>query len=222
MVNGVKLNINFPKGHEISKQVIGSIIDQEYEFPEMQILKNTLEPTDKVLELGTGLGFNAIFASKVVGDTNVLTYEANPNLIPVIEANKGLNCCTFPVINKILSHDRMKKTVNFKQTQVFWTSSVEINNDHDVVKSISVETENINDVILANNINYLVVDIEGGEFDIFNDELAFEKLNKICLELHPSNIGTRKCSDIVKIILNKEFIYNMAISGNVQKYFYKE
>lgn len=30
-VNGVKLNINFPKGHEISKQVIGSIIDQEYE-----------------------------------------------------------------------------------------------------------------------------------------------------------------------------------------------
>ncbi len=222
MVNGIKLCINFPKNHEIPKQVISSIIDQEYEFPEMQILKETLKPSDKVLELGTGLGFNTIFASKVVGDANVVTYEANPNLIPVIEANKRLNDCDFPVVNKILSHDKTKKMVNFNRTKIFWTSSVEININHNIINSISVETENINDVITANNINYLLVDIEGGEYDIFNEELDFEKLDKICLELHPSNIGAKKCSDIVKLILNKGFIYNMAISGNVQKYFYKE
>jgi hypothetical protein len=46
-VNGIWLRINFPTGHEISKQVISSIIDQEYQFPEMQILKRLLNPQIK-------------------------------------------------------------------------------------------------------------------------------------------------------------------------------
>jgi hypothetical protein len=52
-----------------------------------------------------------------------------------------------------------------------------------------VETDNINDVISTNNINYLIADIEGGEYDIFNEKLVFEKVDKICIELHPKTLA---------------------------------
>jgi hypothetical protein len=62
-----------------------------YESAERQFLMKHLNPRDRVLEIGGGIGFVGLLAASIAGKGNVLTYEANPALEPTIRANHAQN-----------------------------------------------------------------------------------------------------------------------------------
>lgn len=69
--------ITIPLKQSWAYTVKDHIIRGDYETGEYAIISQTLETTDRVLEIGTGLGFLAIYCSKIVGQQNVTSIEAN-------------------------------------------------------------------------------------------------------------------------------------------------
>jgi len=60
--------------------VLRFIDNGTYECQEMDIVESRLKSSDKVLELGTGIGFISTYCAKKIGNENIHTYEANPFL----------------------------------------------------------------------------------------------------------------------------------------------
>src|SRR5580704_16528201 len=75
-ISGIKMPVSL----SMKYGTLRFISNGKYEQGEIEIIKNTLQPADIVLELGTGLGFVSAYCAKIVGSENVFTYEANLSL----------------------------------------------------------------------------------------------------------------------------------------------
>ncbi len=202
---GVTLSIDDPI---ISRQVFREIVKEHYESGENDCIRRTLEPDDVYVELGCGVGFNSITAQKI-SKNKVVSFEANPKLIPLIKKNMALNNVSFDVHNEIVvSNDFDKSEIEFFIMEDHRESSIfsEISTNG---KSSKIDVIKLDDLIKKYDPTYFCVDIEGGEVEIFKD-LSFirnSNIKKIALELHPSITGEKKCSEIVKLILNEGFYF---------------
>lgn len=99
--HGVKLY----DGNHISKNIKNFIYTESYEGEEIKILSGMLKETDRVLEIGAGLGFLTIFCAKRIGSSNVIAYEANPKLIEIILQNFELNEVNPKIYNYIVGNN---------------------------------------------------------------------------------------------------------------------
>src|SRR5687767_6135156 len=93
-LKGVKLNIS--NDAVLSKDVLLSLLQGGYEDKENRIVHDHVKKDDFVVELGGGLGFNSISVAKL-NSGKIISYEANPNLIPLIKQNQELNQVFFEV-----------------------------------------------------------------------------------------------------------------------------
>ncbi|MEM7212379.1 MAG: hypothetical protein AAF479_10885, partial [Pseudomonadota bacterium] len=82
VVQGVKLDV--PAEYAGLKRVINALRNGHYEKHEALALQYNLEPEDRLLDLGSGLGFVACKASQTIPAANITCVEANPSLLPVI------------------------------------------------------------------------------------------------------------------------------------------
>lgn len=83
----------------------------------------------------------------------------------------------------------------------------------------NVEMFDINLELEKNKANFLIIDIEGGEYDLFK-HLNLQKINKIAVEFHRNILGNEKIDEIISIILHNNFIENKCIN-NMFYYFEK-
>lgn len=203
-LNSVYLNIT---DQMISKPLFGNIVFGDYEIDENEILHETLTRDDVVLELGTGLGYNSISAAKI-NNNKVVTFEGNPNLIPLIRQNMKKNKVDFSLTNKIvLSKDFGTANFEFNVVEDFWSSSLKNNINSKILEKVTVESCDVNKILQELHPTYLIVDIEGGEEDFFEDCSFLEgsSIKKILLELHANIIGEEKCSMVIANIIKSGF-----------------
>lgn len=193
-LNSIKLCIEKLHYHddELKKLLSGT-----YEMGENAIMKETLSPVDVVLELGSGLGYNSIFANKIMGST-VHSYEANPELIPIIENNIKINNASLSIYNKIIV---INKTQNFEKFSVAnhytGSSTLELDGQTTLKQVYDIEVCSMQEAMNKHKPTYLMCDIEGGERDLFLDctYLKDSTVKKILIEFHPrvlTEIGTFK------------------------------
>lgn len=187
----------------VSKKVFGNIVYGDYEIDENKILSETLTQNDVLLELGTGVGFNSIYAAKM-NNNKVVTFEGNPRLIPLIKKNMKKNKVNFSLRNEIVISKNFNNTSSsFNVVEDFWSSSLKEPIGGKIVEKVTVPTYNINNVIRDVKPTYLVVDIEGGEEDLFEncDFLKWSSIEKILLEMHADVIGEEQCFAVIKNIV---------------------
>ena len=190
----------------ISKKIFGNIVRGDYEVDENKILQETFSSNDVLLELGTGIGFNSIYCAKI-NNGKVLTYEGNPNMIPLIRKNMAKNGINFELKNEIvIAKDFYTKSVSFNIVEDFWSSSSK-SISANVINKVDVPTTDINVIIREHKPTYLVMDIEGGEEDLFEncDWLDNSPIKKIMIELHADIIGEKKCFMVMNNIVQKGF-----------------
>jgi len=60
-----------------------------YEAHEQVVLKKILSPDDRMVEVGGGIGFLSLVASKTLPPGNILTVEANPQLVDLITKTRN-------------------------------------------------------------------------------------------------------------------------------------
>lgn len=187
-------------GEHVSPNIRLSIQAGEYEHGELHALQSLLAPEDVVMELGTGLGFLSAYCAQVVGSDNVFTFEANAALEPHIRDTFALNNVS-PKLEISVLADRPGHH-DFYVAEAFWESSLLPRiNPSEVVK---VPAKVANDELARINPTVLVIDIEGGEYDLLQ-HLNPVGVKKLVIELHPDEIGIERTVAVVAMLYGHGF-----------------
>lgn len=170
-------------GAHVSRPVWKHVWRGDYEAPELDALRALLRPTDRVLELGTGMGLVSGVVAKEFPAIHVYAFEANPSLIPVIEAlHKRNEIANVTLRNEVLLPNPREASIRFNLHRNFTESS--LSDRIESQSAVDVPVRDINAVVAEVRPDVFVCDIEGAEAQVF-DGLDLAGLRVVVIELHP-------------------------------------
>jgi FkbM family methyltransferase len=199
--------------------VIRFMAANKYEEGEIGIIKETLTNSDKVLELGTGIGFVSTFCAKKIGGEKIYTFEANPSLKPSIEEIYARNNVK-PNSNFALLGEGEGTKIFYQNQNSFLASSTKDGLIENAVK-IEIPQKDLNKTIAEIQPTYLIMDIEGGEYEVFR-YISFQSIRKIQFELHPVILGPQKVKEIFDILSANNFRHDKNLLFPNNFYFTKD
>lgn len=196
--HGVLLNSTSPL---ISNTIRRSIYDGGYESKECQLLSETLESDDRVLELGAGIGFIGSFCCRRLGSgALVCCVEANPGLKLLAEETFALNNVKPVFVNAAVAHENGKQTLHVPDN--FWSASTV--RDRKGAREVVVPTISLQSLLDDLQPTFLIVDIEGAECELLRHPLPCVK--KLCVEIHPHITGDGAINDMIASLYLQNFI----------------
>ncbi len=211
---GVMLPLRDPL---ISTGIAKEIFFGDYERKEAEIVTQRLEATDVVMEIGAGMGFLSAFCAKKIGSERVFAYEANPALIPLIDKTYEANGIGPTVKNAMLG--RGQGRASFYVEEEFWASTNVASNTRSA-KLIEVDQLDLNTEIAQVKPTFLIVDIEGGEAELF--PLAdLSGVEKICVETHPHALGNGGVSKLLSLLFERGFVLDISLIRKNVFYLYR-
>ena len=205
-LNGIKIFIDNINHTKIEAR---ALLFGKYEEEESFLIKEHLESSDIYLELGGGIGYNSIIASKKT--ENVFVVEANPFQINKIRRNMILNNSSFAIYAGMLSNSyKLEKIYIGNQ---FWSSG----NSYVTNESLGIGTITF-ELLIQVRPSFLVVDIEGGEYEFFSSLLtsSIQLPKKIVCELHPSVYGMKRHYKLIELLNLK---YNVSQFNGSEVYY---
>jgi FkbM family methyltransferase len=194
-INGLRLKID---KNNFSKKMKMRLHRGKFELPELALIKEKINGNERILELGAGIGFISMNLVKKVGSDNLFAYEINPGLINIIKENQKLNGLDFTINSDFLTSDKTQvgNEMMFYTSKQFYSSSfVEFD---DYVEAIPVKAKFIDDEIDRLRIDTLVIDVEGCEYDMFENWTLPSAIKKVCIEIHPYKV--KAAFDIGKVL----------------------
>lgn len=162
-----------------------------------------VEPGDVVVDIGANYGFFSIYAWKK-GASKIYSVEPFPDTVECLAANTknldGIFILPYAISDRIGEEE-------FAQTEVFGSNFL-LKNSHlldqdlerrSVVKVPTTTLEMIFNDLELEKIDFLKVDCEGGEIDLFSTlpEYLFKKLKKLVIEYH-SETGKKILEEILE------------------------
>jgi len=205
--------IYLPLLPEIGFNTLRWIVNGRYEEGEISIIHQKLAKEDKVLEVGTGLGFVSAFCSKVVGSENVFSFEANPLNVDIAQRVYQKNKVKPHLQNALLSDK--EGTIDFPVNRKSRLASSLLKESADMV---NVPQLNLNHIIKDVQPSFLIMDIEGAEYDVFRI-IQFQSIRKIQVELHPAVLGEDKMEEIFSILQKNGFVIDISLPDG-RNYFF--
>ncbi|HET9058235.1 MAG TPA: FkbM family methyltransferase [Chitinophagaceae bacterium] len=208
-IAGIHLPIKLKFGYS----VLRFIDNGTYEISEAQIVLSKLQQGDTVLELGSGIGFISALCAKQIGSTSIHTYEANPLLMPLIKKLYLKNKVSPYFSNALLTADEGGFFVSGKN----FLASTQKESTETRYDRVKVPVLNLNRVIYNIKPTYLIMDIEGSEYDVFKI-IDFQTIQKVQFELHERLLDKAKV-DFIFTKLQEEGFKPDSISDSRNFYF---
>jgi len=195
--HGVKV----PASPFLHEKRIERINAAQYEGQEMAGALHVVRPDDVVLEIGAGIGLVGAVIAANAKPRAVHSFEANPELIPAIEALYAANGLdNISVRNAVLvSAPDRPETMTFHLHNSYLGSSL-IAPKGRKSRAVEVPTESLSEVCAALKPTVLVMDIEGGELDLLR-HADLSGFRAVVLEFHPKAYGPdgmRECKSILR------------------------
>ncbi|VAW02948.1 hypothetical protein MNBD_ALPHA04-1403 [hydrothermal vent metagenome] len=165
-----------------------------YEDDDARLCKAHLNSDDRVLELGSSIGFIALYCLKTLGIKDYAMVEANPALLPVMEENFRLNEVAMPAyLNVAAGGEDGEATFNVSHD--YHASS--IHNIDNLDNAVTVAQRTIPSIISTLDFtpNVLIMDIEGAETVIPTDHLCL--FDKVIVEFHRRFVGDQAIDSII-------------------------
>lgn len=187
-----------------------------YEDKELKTVVSKIEPQDTVMELGTGLGLLSTFCAKKIGSDKVFTYEANPQLEPIIQQNYALNEVN-PQLEICMLGFQLGKEKFYLSDNLWDSSKIQYSEN---LQAIQVNVRSFNDEIKKINPSFLIMDIEGGEYELCQ-YADFYNVKKLAMELHEDLIGTEKAKFVKAKLRESGFHLNKQFSYGIQELFWE-
>jgi FkbM family methyltransferase len=174
----------------VSEAILGAMAKRQYEHVEARIGAAMLEedhfPGDQVLlEIGAGLGFVGSRLFKTGKINKIFSYEANAGLIPLIQETHSVNRVVSEVRHAVLGPEGGGDT-EFFVPHDFWAASTK---PREFSEKLICPRVSLNDAISDTSPTILMVDIEGGEKDLFKSSVTLGGVQQILIEIHQSMIG---------------------------------
>jgi len=201
-IHGVRVPIS---ANEVSPVILEALISGSYEAKEARLAARVMSAGDRVLELGAGIGVITTVMART-SNVRVWAFDANPGIVDLAQRVLEANGVENATVNHGLMISGEPGEHPFYVRADFWMSSMmEGQGPYDEI--ISIPSRNIDAFIAANNINVLVMDIEGAEREL----LAGAKLDgveKVFLELHDHLYGLQGVRDIFRAMNDHGLSYD--------------
>lgn len=200
--------VRFPDDERfISPRVRESIVAGRYESKEANQVEKLLKENDRVLEIGSGLGFISTIAARDDRTASVLCYEADPRLIPYIKSVHELNGITKATVkNAALTSDLSQKELTFYVRRDFWGSSFS-KNSGEYDSTAIVPTQSFNEVVQDFRPTFIVCDIEGAELDLFFNSSLYG-VTRVLMEIHSRVLGRTGVKRLFDAMSARDFHYD--------------
>ena len=187
-----------------------------YEENELKIIRSQLKPDDIVMELGTGLGLLSTFCASQIGSDRVFTYEANPELKSIIQHNYALNKVS-PHLENCMLGDEPKEVTFYVSDSIWDSSNIKYKEN---LRAVQITVKALNKEIKKINPSFMIIDIEGGEYELFQD-IDFHNVKKLAMELHEFIIGSDKAISIKSKLTEAGFKLNEKFSYGGRELFWE-
>jgi FkbM family methyltransferase len=169
---------------DIPKHVSQMLIRGDYELPERRAVSQLLRKDDRVLEIGSCVGFVAMTAAKIVGAANVLSFEPNPAAARVARENFALNALPVELVNAAVGAD--EGTLELRIASDSWLGASG-RREFDGRK-VATPMRSIAKVVAAFKPSVLVIDTEGMEEELLA-ACPLAGVRALVVEVHPDVIG---------------------------------
>lgn len=196
------LGVKIPPSPFLNESRIERLNAGRYEGQEILGVLSTVSETDRVLELGAGIGVVGAVAAHNRKPQRVLSFEANPALIGTINNLYSMNGLTdrISVVNEVLlsAPDRPDEISFHVQNSYLGSSLVAKSNR--VSREVKVKTRDFEEVRRRFSPTILVMDIEGGELELLR-HANLDGIRAIVIEFHPDAYGVggmRECKNILR------------------------
>lgn len=214
-VDGLSL---FVDSERYAPAIIGSIRNGEYELGERSIVRRIVRPGDRVLEIGTAIGLISMVLAEIVGPNNVLTFDANPDIVADARGNFARNdMAGIDARNGVLRNRAATgwpDTVDFHISEQFWASRLDVKpEDTDIRQVLKVPSFCLEDLIAEHRANVVVCDIEGGEAALFA-AADLSGIRLVVMEIHYWAVGEPAIDAIVRKLVLDGFAIDLRYSGN--------
>lgn len=196
------LGVKVPHSRFLNETRIARLNEGRYEGQEIRGALHVVGPGDRVLEIGAGLGVvGAVIALRAQPEA-ILSFEANPELIPEIARLHALNDLSqlIELRNRVLwaGADRPASMPFHIRSSYLGSSLLNAGARPSVV--VEVETADMAEVVAEFRPTVLVMDIEGGELALL-EGMDLAPFRAVVLEFHPEAYelaGMRRCKTILR------------------------
>ncbi len=203
-IQGVRVPIDPRLMSEMMQKVIRS---GRYEGSEAARIPMLVEAGERVLEIGGGIGFLSTLIAKENKAETIVVFEANPGLIELIETTHRLNGVQAIVRNEIIMGRKTGDTLPFYLHQHFWASSMMWVKKRHCIGVVQIPQVAFAEVLRDYAPTLLVVDIEGGEFSLF-DNVDLTTVRKALIEVHEKVIGGAGVKSVFDFFSAQGFYYD--------------
>ena len=196
------MGVRVPPSPFLTETRIERIAQERYEGDEIAGALAVVRPGDRVLEMGAGLGVVGAVTAKNARPAAVLSFEANPELIPHIRAlhrENGLEDIIELRNAVLVSAPDRPATTPFHLHNSFLASSL-IDPPGRDTQSVEVPTADFDATMRAFRPDVLLMAIEGGELE-FLKHADLGGVRAVVLEFHPGvygKAGMQACKSILK------------------------
>jgi FkbM family methyltransferase len=162
--DGVLLNI------DLNNYFQNNILYGYYEYAVRSLIKSRLKPGGYMLDIGGNIGYMAALGGICAGkEGRVLTFEPNPDVLPVLSANITLNKLSNVDIIGATASDKEGKARFFCGVEHALSTLVEGAGVLEIKKIIDVPVKTVDSVIAEKNIaaaefSVVKIDVEGHEY----------------------------------------------------------
>jgi FkbM family methyltransferase len=204
-LNGVDLAV--PSGLA-TPAILGKLADGTYEEDEARSADRCVRDGFRVLELGAGIGYVTALCAQRTGPGNVLSVEANPDLLPVIEANLARNGLSGVSVmhGAVTGPVDEGATAEFAVSDGFTGSSLTGKG-----RGVTVPLVSVHDLIRAHKPHVVLMDVEGAEAEMFGRPWKCP-LRFCVMELHPRKYQPRVVKRIVDFMSRMDMTYDPVTS----------
>lgn len=209
-LHGIQLAI----GPKVSREVRHQIYSERYERGEVRCLLAHLEPDDVVLEAGAGMGLLSALAARRIGSERVFTYEADPELLPVIADTHRRNGVAPTVTHGMLGDGDGEETFYLEPDLV--SSSTHARSA--AARAVQVPRLDVGSELRRVRPTLMVMDIEGGERELV-PLIDWGTIRKLVVELHPKVLGEGGLASVVARIEGAGFVLDRRVSSTRKRYF---
>jgi FkbM family methyltransferase len=211
--DGLKLYL----GEHAATSYARSIYRDSHEAEEREVVSRNLDENDVVLECGAGLGLVTILCCQKVGSERVHTFEANPALESLLRKNFELNHVTPNLQIKLVGLESGEGEF-FVDPKFVVSSRFELPEARDRT-SQTIPAVSLQSLIDSLRPSFLIMDIEGAEVDLADEQLNFGSLKKLCIEMHPQIVGHEAVSRVIGRLIAQGFHLNLRESKQDVLYF---
>jgi tRNA (cmo5U34)-methyltransferase len=176
----------------------------EYVRGEIDLVDAYLEPHDRVMELGGGLGVVSTFCAKRVGSENVVTYEGNPALENYIRETWAANGVSPKLVPALIGAREGEATLYIGKST--WAASMLPSPRK---RPLRLPVRAFNEERRRFDPTFVVMDIEGAEYEVVQGA-DWGNVRALVMEAHPWMLGPEKTKAIDECLARAGFVLHRA------------